>query len=82
MSIRKLHIFTFLLLLLFSSCGNDKPNLKKDLSNIEKQEVMFREYANTLFSLNKDSFINIVPTLKNVFPLFLSENTEDTQFNS
>jgi len=72
-------LFLFVLIVLIAiSCNSEEPNLKKDLSNIQKQEVNFKNYANTLFSINKDSFIYQVPSLKNQFPLFLSENTEDT----
>jgi len=66
------------ILFIIASCNNDVPNLKKDLSNTPKQEVSFKRYEKALFALNRDSFIYKVPKLKNQFPLFLSENTEDT----
>ena len=73
----KYFLFFFIAIIILS-CDNNRPNLKQDLSNIQKQEVDFRRYDKALFAINKDSFINKVVDYKNQFPLFLDENTDDT----
>ncbi len=63
---------------ILSSCSNNMPSLTKDLSKIKKQDIHIKRYGKVLFAMNKDSFINEVPKLKTEFPLFLSQNTDDT----
>jgi uncharacterized protein YjaZ len=71
--------FAIILLILFTaSCYDDKPNLDVDLSNINAVNVKIKRYEKTMFAIPLDSFLSVVPSLKNDFPVFLDGDMSDS----
>jgi hypothetical protein len=52
--------------------------LKVDLSEVPLPSVKIERYGQLMFSLPQDSFVSLLPKYKNKFPLFLSDNMDDT----
>lgn len=73
-----LQYFAIILLLFMASCGNDKPNLEVDLSNIKPVDVNIKRYEKIMFAIPQDSFLAVVPSMKKEFPVFLDGDMSDS----
>ena len=79
-SMRKIFVLTILFSLIVTSCQNDKTYKKKlqvHHEHLEPQEIIIKDYAKALFSLDTANFAEEIRNIQNEFPAFLEGDLND-----
>ena len=79
-SMRKIFVLTILFSLIVTSCQNDKTyknKLQVHHEHLEPQEIIIKDYAKALFSLDTANFAEEIRNIQNEFPAFLEGDLND-----
>lgn len=77
---RKIFVLTILLSLIVTSCQNDKTyknKLQVHYEHLDPQEIIIKDYAQALFSLDTANFADEIRKIQNKFPVFLEGDLND-----
>lgn len=77
---RKIFVLTILLSLIVTSCQNDKTyknKLQVHYEHLDPQEIIIKDYAQALFSLDTANFADEIRKIQNEFPVFLEGDLND-----
>ncbi len=77
-SIYSLLTIVIILTLFITSCGDDKPNLDVDISNVKSVNIEIKRYEKVMFAIPSDSFLILAPKMKEDFPVFLNGDISDS----
>jgi hypothetical protein len=75
---KRVAIFSFLLISLTFSCTNSSSRLNVDLSDVPEPSIQIERYGQDLFHINTDNLATELPLLAEKYPFFLGEPPLDT----
>lgn len=77
---RKIFVLAILFTLIVTSCQNDKTyknKLQVHYEHLDPQEIIIKDYAKALFSLDTSNFAEEIRNIQNDFPVFLEGDLND-----